>query len=353
MKTLFAIVLIVAMGAAGIVVVSGLRYEQTQRARDREEFPQIGRSIDIGGNIRGRTLNIFCSGSGQPAVILESGAPWPLYDPREMFANGAPRTGYGWVSIQRELAKTTTACWFDRAGSGWSDLGPYPRDSASQARDLHALLHAAGVPPPYVLVAELSAALDARVYTGSWPEDVAGLVFVNGVHPDLLGSIRPGARRQALLPEVVGHSQDVMAQVFNELGLYRRATPNRPAPSPVPKGMTPSEWNTIWHLNQSARARSALLQDVAAWPQSIAEVRAAGSLGNRPLIVLSAENTAMASEYRSVWTELQTDLARLSAQGKETVVDLSTGDLTWQAPDAVIDAARRVIDDVRHPAKPR
>jgi len=182
--------LIVGAGAFVISVASGLLYEQAQRARDRELFPQIGRSTDIGA----RTLNIYCSGAGQPAVIFESGAPWPtLADPRTMWEKGAPRPGYSWVWIQAELAKTTTACWYDRAGSGWSDLGPYPRDSASQARDLHALLKAAGVPPPYVLIAETSAALDAHVYAGSYQGDVAGLVFVNGVHPDLLLKVRPGS----------------------------------------------------------------------------------------------------------------------------------------------------------------
>ena len=84
------------------------------------------------------------AGAGQPAVILESGANWAVnsavHDPKTIFSNGGPRPGYSWVSIQRALATVTTVCWYDRAGSGWSDPGPYPRDSASQARDLHALL---------------------------------------------------------------------------------------------------------------------------------------------------------------------------------------------------------------------
>ncbi|MBZ5618588.1 MAG: alpha/beta hydrolase [Acidobacteriia bacterium] len=328
-----------------IALVSGLLYEQVQRARDHEHFPQIGRSVDIGG----RMLNIYCSGAGQPAVIFARGAPWMFYNtPKAMFENGAPRPGYGWVWIQRELAKSTTACWYDRAGSGWSDLGPYPRDSASQARDLHALLQGAGVPPPYVLVAEASAVLDAHVYAGIYPADVAGLVFVNGVHPDLLIDTHPGIRRLARFRGFIGHSQDAMAQVFNQIGLYRLGLPNRPAPAPPPKGMTSSEWNTIWHLTQSSKARSALMQDIASWEQSTAEARTAGSLGDRPLIVLSAENTAVASDYPSVWMELQTDLARLSARGRNVVLNESNGDLIYQAPDAVVEAARQAIADVRH-----
>jgi pimeloyl-ACP methyl ester carboxylesterase len=332
------------IGAAAIVIgfVSGLPYEQAQRARDRELFPQVGRSVDIGG----RALNIYCSGAGQPAVIFESGSPWLLSDPRKAFENGEPRPGYSWVWIQSQLAKTTTACWYDRAGSGWSDLGPYPRDSISQARDLRALLRAAAIPPPYVLVAEVSAALDAHVYAGSWPEDVSGLVLVNGVHPDLLVKTRPGSGRIAFFPAFVGHSEDEMAQLFNQVGLYRLGLPNGPAPAAVPEGMTPSEWNTIWHLTQSSRARSALIQETASWQRSADEAGTAGSLGDRPLIVVSGQN-AVASEHQSVWMELQTELARLSTRGKLVTVGEGREDLIYRAPGTVIDATRQVVDDVR------
>ena len=127
-KTAALAVAIVGVGIFTLALVSGILYEQSQRARDREHFPQIGRSMDIGG----RMLNIDCSGTGQPAVILESGANWALnsavHGPKTIFSNGGPRPGYSWVSIQRALATVTTVCWYDRAGSGWSDLGPYPRD---------------------------------------------------------------------------------------------------------------------------------------------------------------------------------------------------------------------------------
>jgi pimeloyl-ACP methyl ester carboxylesterase len=336
--------LIIGVGAFMIAVVSGLLYEQAQRARDRELFPQIGRSIDIGG----RMLNLYCSGSGQPAVIFESGAPWPtLADPRMIWESGTPRPGYSWLRIQAELANITTACWFDRAGSGWSDLGPYPRDSASQARDLHALLRAARVSPPYVLIAESSATLDAHVYAASYPGDVAGLVFVNGVHPDLLLKKRPGGERMSALPEFVFHSQDEMAQLFNQVGFYRLGLSNRPAPAPVPEGIMSSEWNTIWRLTQSAKARSALLQEIAAWERSTAEARTAGSLGDRPLIVLGGENAAVPFKYRDVWMELQTDLARLSARGKLMTLPGSGDDLIYRAQHAITEAARQLVGDIR------
>src|SRR6478752_1285414 len=85
-----------------IAIVVGSGYEQIQRRLDRQRLPQIGRSVDIGG----RSLNLYCSGEGSPAVILESDAMKP---------------GYSWVAVQRELAQSTRTCWYDRAGYGWSE----------------------------------------------------------------------------------------------------------------------------------------------------------------------------------------------------------------------------------------
>jgi pimeloyl-ACP methyl ester carboxylesterase len=346
LRTAALTVFIIAAAFFGLVLVSGVLYEQMQRARDRDRFPQIGRSVDIGGRI----LNLYCSGVGQPAVILERGAPWVFYNnPKAMFDNGSPRPGYGWVSIERELAKITTACWYDRAGTGWSDAGPYPRDSASQARDLHTLLEAAGVRPPYVLAAESSAALDAHVYAGYFPGDVAGLVFIDGVHPDLLTETRPSSGNMARMPEFVFHSQDAVAQIMNGIGLYRLGLPKKPPPSP-PKGISSTEWNTIWSLSQSSKARSALVQEIASWQQSATEAKNAGNLGDCPLIVLSGRQAPVSAEYSSVWTELQNELAGLSARGRRMIVEESNGELIYEAPDAVIEATHQVISDVRRRA---
>jgi pimeloyl-ACP methyl ester carboxylesterase len=277
---------------------------------------------------------------------LESGANWAVHDPKTMFSNGGPRPGYSWVSIQRALAAVTTVCWYDRAGSGWSDPGPYPRDSASQARDLHALLRAAPVPPPYVLVGESSAAQDAHVYTGFYPSEVAGLVLVNWADPGLFLDLRSGTgKRAARIPQLVYHSQDAMAQLFNSVGLYRLG-PLPPAPA-APKGLTAAEWNTIWFLSHSSKAISALMQDIASWRLSSAEARAAGSLGARPVLVLTAGNIPAPPEFLVAWTNAQSDLARLSTRGRQIAVGGGASDLLHDAPDAIVEAVRQVVAEVR------
>jgi pimeloyl-ACP methyl ester carboxylesterase len=149
----------------GLEFVAGIVYEQIGRRRDRTRIPQIGRSVDIGG----RSLNIFCSGTGAPPVVFESGGAGP---------------GLVWESLQTEVAKFTQACWYDRAGEGWSDPGPFPRTSVAIANDLHELLKRAGVPPPYVFAGASIGGLNSRVYGGVYPNDVAGMVFIDSAHED-------------------------------------------------------------------------------------------------------------------------------------------------------------------------
>lgn len=87
--------------------------------------------------------------------------------------------------MQAEVAQTHRACWYDRAGYGWSDAGPSPRTFRAIASDLHILLHAAGVQPPYVLVGATAGAFHVRIYNAEYPAEVAGAVLIHADDPDV------------------------------------------------------------------------------------------------------------------------------------------------------------------------
>jgi hypothetical protein len=89
------------------LVIGAAVYEHVGAWRDRRVLKQVGSSVDVGG----RTLNIYCTGEGNPTVIFESGRTSP---------------GYIWIPSQRGVSAFTRACWHDRAGLGWSDPGPDP-----------------------------------------------------------------------------------------------------------------------------------------------------------------------------------------------------------------------------------
>lgn len=311
----------------------GALYERVGERRDRQRLPQVGRSVDIGG----RTLNLYCSGAGSPAVILDSGA-------------GAP--GFAWSHIQPEIAKATRACWFDRAGYGWSDPGPFPRTSAAMSRELHALLRRAGVPPPYVLVGHSLGGLNVRVYTGLYPGEVAGAVLVDAAHED-----EPRRAPRSMLgrtaPRFLWRPIWIAAQAARVVGILRLAAPRVPLPDD-PARRTREQ--VVQALGIQPKTIATLAD--ATTPESYAQAEASGGFGDRPLIVLTRGNARMPPDptpqdrerfaYEQVWMhEIQPRLARLSTRGRQIIVAGSGHGIPDEAPAAVIGAVREVLAQVR------
>lgn len=96
-------------------------------------YAKPGQLVDIGG----RRINLYCTGSGGPTVILMAGSSsW----------------SFVWYLTQSEIAKRARVCAFHRAAFGFSDPAPQPPVISDTVNDLHAALKAADVPGPYVLV---------------------------------------------------------------------------------------------------------------------------------------------------------------------------------------------------------
>ncbi len=89
---------------------------------------------------------------------------------------------WGW--IQPQLAASTRVCAYDRAGFGWSEDGPQPRDVQQIVNELHLLLQNAGVQPPYLLAGHSLGGELMRLYAGEHPDQVVGLVLIDSSHPE-------------------------------------------------------------------------------------------------------------------------------------------------------------------------
>jgi pimeloyl-ACP methyl ester carboxylesterase len=311
--------------------VSGLIYEQFGRRQDRKRIPQIGRSVDVGG----RSLNIYCSGAGAPAVILES----------------ASGIGLEWGPIQTEVAKFTEACWYDRAGMGWSDPGPFPRTAEAIASDLHHLLNRAGVSPPFVLAGFSFGGLPLREYNGLFPSEVAGMVLVDSTHED-----EPLRAPKFVLghtaPRLLWHPLHLALEAAALVGLVR-LTQSSPLQSENQSQMSQDE--IVAALRQQPKAFVASNSTGIVEPESYAEAKSAGGLGERPLIVLTAgqpydfrdtELNKQAAAYQQIWIhEIQAKLVKLSTRGHQIVVPNSNhGSIP---KEVVITAVRDVVGQVR------
>ncbi|MEI9982924.1 MAG: alpha/beta hydrolase [Aliidongia sp.] len=160
-------------------------------ADDGAEFSVPHQRIDVGG----RKLNLYCSGAGAPVVVFES---------------PAGSAGWNWFKVLPEVARHSRACVYDRAGFGFSDTSPRPSDSANAVDDLHALLTAAAIPGPYLLVGSSYGAMHVQLYAYRYPAEIAGLVLVDGQNEDefqLLDIITNGAFAKAR-PGGLAHDRD-------------------------------------------------------------------------------------------------------------------------------------------------
>src|ERR1700683_1131619 len=141
------------------VAVSGQQVASGASSPPDIVYAQPGQLVDAGGF----RLNLYCMGSGSPAVIFDSGV-----------ADSAP----AWSKVQPQIAKWTRACSYDRAGAGFSDPGPMPRTSLRIAAELRSALHNAGIKGPYILVGNAFGGDNVRTFAARYTADVAGLVLV-------------------------------------------------------------------------------------------------------------------------------------------------------------------------------
>jgi pimeloyl-ACP methyl ester carboxylesterase len=130
-------------------------------AEELEPYTHPQRLVEIAA---GRRLNLYCTGSGSPTVVMDS---------------GLAAAAWIWVFVQPAVAGLTRVCSYDRAGEDWSDPGPLPRTSLAIVTDLYALLSASGEAPPYVLVGHSFSGLNMTLYTYLHREQIVGLVEVD------------------------------------------------------------------------------------------------------------------------------------------------------------------------------
>jgi pimeloyl-ACP methyl ester carboxylesterase len=144
-------------------------YAQTTAPTTSQPSPP-GQLIELGGY----KLHLWCTGKGSPTVIL---------------CPGSGDFSFDWALVQAKVAKVTRVCSYDRAGEAWSDLGPSPRTQAQEAFDLRRALRKVHIKGPYLLVGHSAGGTLVRLFAADYPDDVVGMVLVDGSHEEDTGNI--------------------------------------------------------------------------------------------------------------------------------------------------------------------
>lgn len=230
--------------AAGLIGLLVAAVALSAAAAAMTEPQARGRLLDIG---EGRRMRVVCEGpvSARPVVWFESGA----------FGFAAD-----WGSVQSRLTRLgVRSCAYDRAGLGYSDPGPAPRDAAAVAGDLERLIAASGERGPFLFVGHSAAGLYLRAFAARRPERIAGLVLVDAMTPE-------AARGSVLAARFPGLAR--WAARGASLGLFKPLAWTGAADRIGLVGAAHAEKRRIF---ASGRHNRGAVAEVTAWPAAIAE----------------------------------------------------------------------------------
>lgn len=281
-----------------VLAIVGAIYQASATELAERAYPPPGEMVDVGGY----SLHINCVGQGSPTVVLDAG----LGD-----------FSAQWVRVQREVSDTTRVCAYDRAGMGWSEMGPEPRDARQISSELHTLLSKAGIEGPYVLVGHSFGGMYMQTYAARYPDEVAGVALVDSsTEPDQFSprseardSNEPQKQSFAVVPQLAQFGVSLLAR----LGVVRLLFKLNPASPELP----PQQRAQIDALTPSTRQVSTTAGEFFA-PTQTRRLGSPGSLGNKPLAVVTA------GKSEPSWLELQDQLATLSSNSIHRVVKGAT-----------------------------
>lgn len=316
---------------AVVPVATGSAYEALSRHWVKEKYPPPGRLVDIGG----RKLHLDCRGQGEPTVIFEAGLD-----------------SYGtlsWAKVHAYVGRVTRACAYDRAGIMWSEPKSTPQHADAVADDLHAVLAAAGETGPFILVGHSIGGPYSMAYTRKFGDQVAGLVFVDASHPDQVVRFAEVANA---LPDSTGEAMNIASSLAwtGIIRLMATADGDPDVPAHV------AERSSAF----ASTSLAAVASENMNVDRTLAEAGTLRSLGDRPLVVLTAMaplsdaslrrgNTSRPEDTRrrEVWTKLHEDEAAWSTHSRHQLLPDSGHYIQFTRPEVVIAAVLEVVNNVR------
>ena len=302
------------------LVIAGMIYQTAATEADRKNFPPPGNLIDVGGF----KMHIYCEGSGNPTVILET-------------LSGGTSSYWGWV--QPGVAKETRVCVYDRAGRGWSEPDPELQSLSRTVRNLHTLLENANITGPYVLVGHSIGGIYVRQFAAQYPDEMAGMVLVDASnplqferYPEMWEENESYMQFAKYLPTFarlgIGHLYFALG---GEMDFADMKEPQK------------SEIKAAWSSPAYFESQYA---EVVAGEGIYRDAQRLGDLGDLPLVVLTQGNDATSAS----WIELQNELAELSTDSLHITVEGATHASLAFHPEhakAVSDAILKVVEAVR------
>ena len=310
-----------------VVIAASASYNAVARLWFHAHHPAPGQTY----NVDGRKMYMECTGSGSPTIVLDA---------------GLGHDSVIWAKVQPALAKTTRVCAYDRAGFGLSEARPAPRDADHIAAELHGLLIQANVARPIVLMGHSIAGIYMRDYAARYPEDLAGLVFVDGSTP--LQQDNPAFKAAAGtgLPPWYILMLGKAAFLAGIPRLTGRCSSHTPGPDDQAAQLQAEDFCEL-HVNSS-------ISEVRSMEQSGLETVHSGPYGDLPILIFSHDpaksmptEDAAQKKVDAVWSQMQEDIKKLSTRSRRIIAKNSGHYVQTDRADLIDKEVPLFIEQIR------
>jgi len=292
--------------------------------------------------VNGYKMHLWCAGEGSPTIILES---------------GAGNDSLVWGKVKPGLSNTTRVCSYDRAGTGWSEPQPGPRDSDHIVEQLHGLLQQAEITGPIVLMGHSIAGMHMRDYVTRYPQNVKGIVFVDGSTPMQQDHFPEELR--AKMPRLIW-TQILVGGAALYLGVPRVLGQCHPGKGPEDWEVGDLQGEDGCSVNVPVAAG-----EYTAFEQDGIETIHTGPYGDLPILIFSQDpaNTVdknmsqslspqAFAEMNSTWNQMQEDLKKLSTRSRRIIAKGSGHYIELYRSDLLLKEVPLFIEQVRGNALP-
>jgi pimeloyl-ACP methyl ester carboxylesterase len=279
-----------------------------------------------------RAMHMLCTGSGSPTVVLEA---------------GLGNDSMIWAKNQPVLSKLTRVCAYDRAGFGWSESRPGVRDSNAISHELHGLLGEAGITGPIILMGHSIAGIHMRNYAATYPQGVAGIVFIDGSTP----------QQDKYFPASIEKKQAQFVKILFPLVEAGTVTGVLRAMGQCTQVAPGMEAYATW-IKADSCAPSQIIsveREMKAVPASGDESVNTGPSGNIPILIFSQDPAGHdprlgeegGKQLSSIWNGMQENLKKLSTNSRRIIAKGSTHYVQVDRSDLVNREVISFIEQVR------
>lgn len=308
-------------------------YDKISGTFETTAYPAPGALVDLGGY----RLHMQDMGTGPVTIVLDAGMACCSLD---------------WSLVQPEIAKFTRVVSYDRAGYGWSDESPLPRTSRNIVGELHHLLQAAKIPPPYILVGHSFGGANVRLYANSYPEEVAGIILVDSAHEEHFQKMPVWPRRLIerflIQPPVV-----TLGATFGFVRIFNYFMDVRKTIKSLPEEIQDMY---LAHMSTTKYVKT-VAQEFSYFSASLQQIQEAPKIiGDKPLVVISAGQHIISEdrgydrefldEITQIWRKFQIDLVGKSSKGKQIIAEKSGHMISHQQPDLIVEIVHEMLGEI-------